>query len=417
MKKLGAPAIGALVIFVVLISGVAYPVFKSLRSVQSSQNRLGGKNQVTKEIIADALTEVAINSEFPEEIDWNHHHKGKVQIRYAIEPKLQKTMKGLFQSYGPDYGAFVALDARTGRVLSLVSFSRSGLKENLALRATFPSASVFKVVTAAAAIGQKKASAETIIAFNGRDHTLYRGQVLQSKITPWTRFITLREAFAKSVNTVFGKVGAFFVGAEGMRQYADRFGFNRPIYADVHVEEGRAIIPDDPWGVAESASGFTRDNTMSPLQGAMIAASVANEGVMMEPFLVQSIYAADGRTLYSALPRVAAIPMDWQTAAQMRRLMQETVHKGTSRGAFRGFFKRGFAEMDVGGKTGSLTGTDPQGKYDWFVGYADSGSTRIAVAALTIHEKKWRVRSSYLARRAIEAYFKENFDLRNVAIR
>ena len=411
MKKLRALWVGALVICLTWVT-----VNVTQRILKSSPPKLNSGGVLSKERVAEALRSSASVNSFPDELDLEvGRQKKRVRIQYSFENKLQKVMEDLIHSYGPDYGAFVALDPRTGRVLSLVSYSRQGLQDNFALRATFPSASVFKVVTAAAAIGEGKASPETVIPYNGRNHTLYRGQVMQSKITPWTRFITLKEAFAHSINTVFGKIGAFSVGPEELRQYAGRFGFNRRIAADMPMQEGRAWIPNDIWGLAESASGFTRDNTMSPLQGALIAASVANQGIMMEPFLVQSMHGADGALLYSAQPRVASIAMDAETAAGIKELMKETVLHGTSRGSFRGFFKKGLSLLDVGGKTGSLTGTDPQGKYDWFVGYADSGPTRIAVAALTISEKKWRVRSSYLARRAIESYFKENLNSRTVA--
>jgi hypothetical protein len=73
--------------------------------------------------------------------------------------------------------------------------------------------------------------------------------------------------------------------------------------------------------------------------------------------------------------------------------------------------------VEVGGKTGSLTGLEPRGKYDWFVGYAQHGGQKIAISALTIHGKLWRVKSSYLARRAIEQYFKGVAQGRNVASR
>jgi beta-lactamase class D len=63
-------------------------------------------------------------------------------------------------------------------------------------------------------------------------------------------------------------------------------------------------------------------------------------------------------------------------------------------------------EIEVGGKTGSLTGTNPPGKVDWFVGYAEAGNQRIAICALTINEKNWRVKSSYMARVAIEQWFR-----------
>jgi len=391
-----------------VVLGVAYPTIKFLLSSSIITKRGKNSSLLTKDKVAEVLGNSASFYHFPNDLELVIGGKDKVhgRVRYSFDTKLQKDMEGLFEQYTPDYGAFVALDAKTGRVLSMVSYSRSKkIQENLALRASFPSASVFKVVTAAAAIEEHNISKDTVIPVNGRYHTLYRRQILKSDITRWTKFMTLKEAFARSVNTVFGRIGAYTVGSQGLRTYAGRFGFNRRIAADLPIQEGKAWIPEDLWGLAESASGFTRDNTMSPLQGALIAASVANDGVMMEPFVVESISQTDNSVLYTAEPKVASVTMDPATAVEIRALMKETVLHGTSRGSFKGFFKSGFAMIDVGGKTGSLTGFDPRGKYDWFVGYADAGSRQIAIAALTIHEKQWRVKSSYLARRAIESYF------------
>ncbi len=407
MKRFRSLEIGALFIFLCLIiSVVAFQVSKP-RTLDTSTKK---KNKLTKNEIAEVLKGPASFYQFPSqvEIPGEGNEKTRAKIQYAFDPKLQKVMENLFHSYGPDYGAFVAMDPATGRVLSMVSFSRDRkISDNLALRATFPSASVFKVVTAAAAIEGHKVSADTVIPFNGRKHTLYRGQILKNNITRWTRFITLKEAFAHSINTVFGKIGAFTVGSDGLRDYANRFGFNRKIIADLPIQEGRAFIPDDSWGLAESASGFTRENKMSPLQGALIAASVANDGVMMEPYVVESIEREEGGLIYSVEPKVANVAVNPSTARVIRSLMKETVLSGTSRSSFKGFFKKDFTLLNVGGKTGSLYGDSPPGKYDWFVGYADSGPQRIAFAALTISEKQWRVKSSYLARRAIESYFKD----------
>ena len=360
--------------------------------------------------------------------------KTHAKLTYTLNNKLQKMMEGLFHLYHPDYGAFVALEPKTGKILAIVSYSHghhlagnlssnvptlsaasgAGMAGSLALRASYPSASVFKVVTAAAAIESHKVSAETILPYNGRNHTLYRNQILKSPITRWTRFITFKEAFARSINTVFGRIGAYTIGPQELREYADRFGFNRKINTDLPMQEGRAWIPTDPWGLAESASGFTRDNTMSPLQGALIASSVVNDGIMMDPYIVQSIYRDDDTLLYDAEPQVGKVTMDTSTAREIRTLMKETVLRGTSRGSFRGFFRKELAFVEAGGKTGSLTGTEPPGKYDWFIGYGDFESTQIAVAVLTIHEKQWRVKSSYLARVAIESYFKDHFQAQKV---
>lgn len=408
MEKLRALKIGALFVFLCSVSvGLTSRMMRTARSAPLPWS----KPSLTKDKISEILGQSGSSISFPKELDLNLGGASPIhtKVNYTIDLQLQKVMENLFDSYSPDYGAFVAMDAKTGSILSMVSYSRENKPlGNLALRATFPSASVFKVVTATAAIEGHKVSSQTVIPFNGRNHTLYRSQILKSNITRWTRFITLREAFGRSINSVFGKIGAFTVGPESLREYADRFGFNRKISADLPVQTGHAWIPEDAWGLAESASGYTRDNTMSPLQGALIAASVANRGIMMEPYVVQSIaQTSDGASLYSASPKIAAITMGPTTAGEIRTLMKETVLRGTSRHAFRGFFRKGKSLLDVGGKTGSLTGLDPRGKYDWFVGYADSGLRRIAFAALTIHEKKWRVKSAYLVRRAIESYFKD----------
>jgi cell division protein FtsI/penicillin-binding protein 2 len=362
---------------------------------------------VTKESLARILSQSASFYHFPTEMEIPGIAP-KVVLQYSFDPTLQDEMENLFRQYRPDYGAFVAMDATTGQILSVVSYSeKSDMKENMAFRATFPSASVFKVVTAAAAIENQKYSGDTPIQFNGANHTLYKHNILKNKINRWTRQATLKDAFAKSINTVFGRIGAFTVGPVELRTYADRFGFNRQIQADFLFQQGKAPIPDDAWGIAEAASGYTRENTMSPMQGALIAATIVNEGVMMEPYLVQSVYSPEGQEIYSAKPKVAQLSIEPSTAAELRRLMRETVIRGTSRKSFRGFERSKFSDINVGGKTGSLTGTDPQGKYDWFVAFAEGRGRRIAFASLTIHQKLWRVKSSYVVRKAIETYFKK----------
>jgi penicillin-binding protein A len=397
------------------LAGGALIVIAAYGAAQAGFLGETAKLGLTKARLAQAMADPARFFTLPETMELpnelapaGHTARGTeftAQLKYAFDPALQKEMEGLFQSYRPDYGAFVAMDAVTGRVLSMVSFSQDGRQENLALRATFPSASVFKVVTAAAAIEVNRFSADTVIPFNGRNHTLYRSNVMSVKQTRWTRYITLKDAFAQSVNTVFGRIGAFTVGPEELRQYASRFGFNRVIAADVPMQPGKATIPDDSFGVAESASGFTRDNTMSPMQGALIASAIANDGAMMEPFIVESVLSPDGTPIYQAQPMMINTVVDPATAAEIRKLMSLTVKRGTASGSFRRFFRNELADLEVGGKTGSLTGTDPKGRYDWFVGFASNGKRRIAVAALTVHEKLWRVKSSWLARRAFEKVF------------
>ena len=365
------------------------------------------KTGVTKEILAQTLTQSLPRGIFPSEVALPKDKlPTRVVLQYAFDVSLQDSLERLVKSYAPDYGAVVVMDATTGRVLSMISStSDPQIQDNLALRATFPSASVFKVVTAAAAIEARKLHSESLMAYNGGKHTLYKHNVLKSNENRFSHRVTLREAFASSINSVFGRIGAFVIGSERLSHFADRFAFNRKINSDLPVQTGKAIIPRDDWGLAETASGYTRDNTMSPLQGALISAAIVNRGIMMEPYIIESAHTADGTPLYRVEPKVMSITVDHSTADELKELMRETITHGTSRKSFRGFFKSKYSKIDVGGKTGSLTGTDPVGKYDWFVGYADDGKRKIAISALTVHRKYWKVKSSYLARRAIELYY------------
>jgi cell division protein FtsI/penicillin-binding protein 2 len=368
------------------------------------------KPTIRKKDIAKALAEKGVSPGLPTDLvlDLKGRHY-PVTVDYAIHSGLSEEMAKLFQKYRPDYGAFVAMDATTGRVLALLSYSADGTlsDQNLALRATFPSASVFKIVTAAAAIAERKMNAGSIVSFNGRAHTLYKRNIFSDTVNRWTTHMTLKEAFARSVNAVFGKLGVFIVGPTELKSYAEKFGFNRALSTDIPVQEGRAEITEDPWEIAEAASGFTKHNTMSPLQGALIASAIANDGRLMEPYVVSSLRNEEGETVYVGGPRLSDVVIDPQTAAEMKILMRETVSSGTGRGSFRGFKRSAYGDIDVGGKTGSLTGNDPAGRYDWFVGYGVAGEHRLALASLIISKEYWKVKSTVLARKAIEVFFRD----------
>ena len=85
--------------------------------------------------------------------------------------------------------------------------------------------------------------------------------------------------------------------------------------------------------------------------------------------------------------------------------MRETVLNGSAQKSFQGFSQGNYGDVEVGGKTGSLSGLRPKGKYDWFVGYAQRGDKKLAFASLCINEAYWYVKSSYIARKAVEHFF------------
>ena len=386
----------------------AWPVDLHVTTV--SQAELWG---ITKSHFARALAESDSWAAFSPSIDIAAHSQiSCCDVNYTIDPELQSAVAALIKRYNPDYAAFVALEPRSGRVLAMYSHMRDGRPpDNLATKASFPAASVIKIVTAAAAIDEGKVRADTVVPYNGKNSSLYKRQVFDHKDNKWTRRVSLRTAFARSVNTVFGRLGVFEVGANGFMEYARRFGFNGSLHADFPVEMGTIEIKaGDDWSLVEAASGYTRNTTMSPMQGAMMAAVVANDGIAVEPFLIQTANDEYGIEVYQAGGRDQKQVMTQDTAQQLKLLMRETVRTGSARKSFRGFFKRSKSKPEVGGKTGSLTGLSPRGKNDWFVGYGRFGDKEIAFAALTINIEKWRVKSAYIARKALETYFKPNRD-------
>jgi peptidoglycan glycosyltransferase len=367
--------------------------------------RLATEKAITEETIAAALDSPLNANRFPGEIELSRGNRTYwAKVKYTLDHRLQAEMEKKFETYQPDYGAFVAIDATTGRILSLISYTKNPSNlGNLTLKATFPSASVFKIVTATAAIDQNKANIDTVFHFSGANHTLYKRNVASLG----SRHMTLKEAFAKSVNTVFGKLGVT-LHSNQLEDYARRFKFNEVIASDIPIQAGRFKLADqNSWTIAEIASGYNRVSVMSPVQGALMAASIANDGIMMEPHLVDSLVSETGAPLYQSHTRTVSITMKPETAAELRHLMHETVAHGTSQKAFRPMLrKKSFSEFEIGGKTGSLTSLTPRGRCEWFVGYAVDGNHRIAVAALTVHEKIWKIKPSEMARFFIERYFK-----------
>ncbi len=378
--------------------------FSSLSSSLSED-----EGAISRALISQTLGVALNGNQLPEKLNLDVDGDSvEANVSYALDMQMQERMEKLVRSYGPDYGAFVAMDAQTGRILSLVSYTREDSNlGHLALRASFPAASIFKVITASAALEKNKAHPGTVVQFNGSNTSLYKQNVRDTRVNRWTRHMTMREAFGRSVNTVFGKLGLFYVGPAALLEYAERFHFNRPIRADVPIQTGYAHIDaDDYWSVVTAASGFTQDNTMSPVQGAMIAAAVANDGIMMDPYLVNTLSDASGEILYQVEPRKGSTAIEPDSAAELRSMMRETVRNGTSRKSFRQIVHRDrFMEgAELGGKTGSLSGKNPTGRCDWFVGYMRFKGARIAVAALTVNQEKWRVKSSTLASTFFQDY-------------
>ena len=365
---------------------------------------------VDRPLVRHTLARAISANHYPQKITIRRGNKNyPATIQYTLDPQLQNTVAQVFNHFDPDYGVFVALDPDNGEILALVNHRRDGNNsENLALKASYPAASVFKIITAAAAIDIGKANADTVIPFNGKTTSLYRKNVLQHKDNQWTRRLPLSSAFAKSVNTVFARLGVRFVGGKTLFAYAEAFGFRQGLGADFTLEASAIDLdPTDDWSIAETAAGYTRTTTLSPVHGAVIAAAAVNGGHQVQPTLVRTIVGEDGLILYEAKTATKKKIVKTDTAKELQSLMQQTVINGSARASFKNFARGAMEAVNVGGKTGSLTGETPAGRYDWFVGYAEKNGRKLAFAAMCINRKVWYVKSATVARKAIEHFFRE----------
>ncbi|HEY8280506.1 MAG TPA: penicillin-binding transpeptidase domain-containing protein [Bdellovibrionota bacterium] len=369
--------------------------------------------ELKREEIASLLGDQSITSNHLKLDSFPIFKDGKgYNVHFTIDRDLQERIEDAYQRYSPSYAAFVAMDPETGKILAMVDYSSEEHKGNLALKASYPAASVFKVVTSAAALNDGKVRPNAIFPVNGRYGTLYKRN-LREVVNRWTRFITIEEAFAKSVNTVFGRIAQTRVGSDALQKYANSFGFNQKIGFDMPLEMGEAVIPtDDDFGLAESGSGFTQKQTLNPVQGAMIASAVVNGGRIPSPYLVDEVTNQSGSKVYEAEVNENLFrPIDQETAKSLAMIMETTVTKGTARREFRDYNHHPvLSKLFIGGKTGSFTGMAPAGKYDWFVGFAQSSADprkKIVFASMIVNRKYWKVKSYHVAREAILQHFQK----------
>lgn len=337
---------------------------------------------------------------------------GSVIAHYSLDSGLQVFVKDFLKQYKPRYGAAVVMDPANGRVLVLTSYRNDTVPDkgdDLYLRAIFPAASIYKTVTATAAIEKAHYSAGTCIPVTGPSHKLYRFQ-LKKEITGGEE-VLFGEAFAKSMNPVFGRVGMYVLGRGVLEDYSRRFGFNTIIPFELKTEVSNAVVPGDTtYAMAEFASGFNRSTSLSPLHGALIASAVAEQGTMPCPHVVDSICReSDGSCLYKSNPAQWKTSMTLATAVELRAMMNRVVQKGTARKSFRCLNSCYWSSgIDYGGKTGSIE-ADSLGKIDWFIGFArerEGCGRGLAVAIVTTHGSMWTVHSGYIASEVFRRYFR-----------
>ncbi len=337
-----------------------------------------------------------------------------LRIDTTLDLTLQKYLLDMLKNLKREttkYIGIVVMEPSTGRVLSMVGYDKADPLGNPCIDSRFPAASIFKIVTAAAAIEKCGLQPDSQFSYTGRKYTLYKSQ-LKNRVSKYSNRISLKDSFAQSVNPVFGKIGIHYLGKTTLQQYAEAFGFNRQINFEIPLAPSRIDLTDEPYQWAEIASGFNRITTISPLHGALLISAILNSGTMIEPAIVDRILDENGQPLYRNHPVSIRRAVTLETSEVVTRLMGATVTSGTSRKAFSGRKKdRVLSRLNIGGKTGSIDNKTHDARIDWFVGFAKEvdGSTAVAVSVVVAHEKYIGIRAAYYARLAIKQYFQNYF--------
>jgi len=319
-----------------------------------------------------------------------------------IDAEAQRVALADLEAAG--FGAVVALEPRSGRVLVMASnpaydpnrvpFELSELNANeleapLLNRATqgqYPPGSTFKVVTAAAGLDSGAITPETTIDAPGTIEV--QGQPLSNDFDQDFGSIALDTALTNSVNTWFAQLGEQ-LGTETLFEYMDAFGFgstpaidlpSSQVYKSGVFADGELLGRNDPVDIARVAFGQER-LAVTPLQMAEVAAAVANDGELMKPQIWSRVVDPDGRVTDRLDPSRYSRPIDEQTAAELTTAMEGVVAEGTGTNA-------AIPGVPVAGKTGTAEtpfndtcGGGSEENQAWFIGFAPADDPQVAIAA------------------------------------
>ncbi|MEX2196067.1 MAG: penicillin-binding protein 2 [Thermoleophilaceae bacterium] len=341
-------------------------------------------------------------------------------VRLTLDPDVQRAAVA---ALGGRRGGVVAIEPSTGRVRAMVSVPQydpntipdnfaelasddeSSPLLNRATQATYPPGSTFKVVTATAALDTGEFTPSSTL--DGSSPQEISGVDLSNCCTEGSGDfgpLPFSTALQRSVNTAFANVGVQ-IGRGTLVEYMKRFGFyeDPPLdYPDgqmapsgIFNRDGELVEDGFDVGRAAIGQGGAEGQTRAtPLQMAMVAAAIGNDGVLMEPRLTERIVAPDGRVEERVEPEEHRRVMKEETAAQMQQLMRGVVQSGTAAGT-------GLDEFQAAGKTGTAEVADHN--QAWFITFAPADDPQIAIAA-TVEETQGQGASvaAPIARRVLQ---------------
>ncbi len=323
----------------------------------------------------------------------------------TINPQVQQAAWKAMEDGcgGPCKGSVVALEPSTGKILAMVSapsydpnlLATHDMEEqtkswqqlrddpnspllNRAISETYPPGSTFKVITTAAALEHganvnTQVTAAPRIPLPDSTATLENFGGSSCGNGPTT---SLREAFARSCNTAFVQLG-IDTGADALRSTAQAFGLDSPPpMIPLQVAESTTGPIADAAALGMSSIG-QKDVAVTPLQNALVAATIANDGVTMRPYLVDSLKGPDLANIATTAPQEERRAVSQDVADTLTDLMVAAEQVTQQKGAIAG--------VQIASKTGTAEhGTDPRNTppHAWYIAFAPAQAPKVAVAVL-----------------------------------
>lgn len=311
----------------------------------------------------------------------------------TVDPALQKIALRLLAETKSHEAAIVMSDVRTGRVLVWAS---RGQEDKDYVREPFaPSASLFKVVTAAALLESGKVTPRTKQCWSGGERRIEREDLADDTATD-DRCSTFGEALGHSINLVFARLALKHLTPDGLRDTAAELGIGSDVPIDVVVPRSPLRIKDDELGFARSAAGFWNGH-LSPLSALFVMQTIANRGERVRLHL---------RADSPPVREEVGLALSTKTADTLTRMLEVTTRDGTSAKVFgRSEHHAKFAFGRVAGKTGTLIGNHPRRMYSWFAGFAPSRKPEIAISVMLGNDVRWWKKANEVGRELLEAYF------------
>lgn len=327
--------------------------------------------------------------------------KGKKEEAEKIGHGLKVTLdydtqQAAFELLGNNRGSVVALNPRNGEILAMVSKPSYNPNEldkiwsdinkdanapllNRAVAGLYPPGSIFKTITTIGALENLSGVMERIFEDNGKlvfnaKYSLsnYGGAVFGN--------INLKDAFVKSSNVVYGTL-AMELGNEKLKKTAEKFMFNENTPSDgIVINNSRfPTIPKYEEGnIAQSGIGQS-SILATPMQMALVASTIANDGVMMRPMLVSEILSSQDKKLKTIEPKIISNVTTKANANIVKDFMKEVVSGGTGKAA-------AVPGVTVCGKTGTADHDDKpnvdEPPHSWFIGFAPYENPTVAIAVI-----------------------------------